>query len=140
MGKGGSERYFFEHLDPDFPSGYLTKRSYRGFVFALDLGRMPLAEHARAVGRCQDQLETIWDLRQAVFNSDTRHEILRKFEGGLDDVQGFEGVKLDTQLHGKLEALGMNDCFEIKQRTVKQLVNYNEVEMLHLLYFFRCIV
>ena len=48
------------------------------FIFAFNFRRVPLVEHARAVGGGEYQLKTVGDLLEAVFYCDAGHAILRK--------------------------------------------------------------
>ncbi len=72
------QRYFFQHLDADFPGCDFAQSGYSGFVFAFYFRRVPLVEHTGPVGGCEYQLETIGDLLEAVFDSDAGHAIVRK--------------------------------------------------------------
>ena len=45
-------------------------------------------------------------------------------------MQCFEDFGLCTKLRGKPETLSVDDRLEVKQRALKQLVDYNEVELL----------
>src|SRR5690606_590730 len=62
-----------QHFDPDLAGGDLAQRGHRRLVLRFDLRRVPLREHARAVGGRQRELETIGDLLQAVFDGDAGH-------------------------------------------------------------------
>src|SRR5205814_8140001 len=63
-----------QHLDADLAGGDFAQRGDTGLVLALDLGRVALAQHARAVGRGQHELKTVGDLVQAVFDGDAGHD------------------------------------------------------------------
>jgi hypothetical protein len=80
----GLKRHFFQHFDADFALGNLAQGSDTGLVFALDLGRMALAEHAGAVAGRQHQVKAVWDFYEAVFNGDTGHEKV-SFEGWVNE-------------------------------------------------------
>jgi len=71
----GSARYFFEHFDAHFAFCYFPQSRDAGLVFALDLGGVALAEHACAISGRQNQLKTVGDLGQTVFNSDACHDV-----------------------------------------------------------------
>jgi hypothetical protein len=55
-----------------------------------------------------------------------------KFSEKLGDIERLESSGPCAALRCKLEPLGVNDCFQIKKRPVKQLVDYNEVKLLGL--------
>ena len=67
--------YFFEHFNADFAIGNLSQSRDTGLVFALDLGGVALAEHASTVGGSQNQLKTVGDLSQTIFNCDACHGV-----------------------------------------------------------------
>lgn len=72
---------FFQHFQANFTGCNFAQSCDGWFVFTFYLWRVALAEHACPVGRGQYQLEAIGNLHQAVFNSNTGHEILRKTRG-----------------------------------------------------------
>ena len=54
-----SDRDFAQHLEADLAGGDLAQRGDAGLVLGLDLRRVALAQHARAVGRGEHQLEAV---------------------------------------------------------------------------------
>jgi hypothetical protein len=123
----GSERHFLEHLDADLAGSNFAQGGYTWLVLALNFGGVTLAEHAGTVSGCQHELEAIGDLFQAIFNGNTGHDFSKR----LRDVQRFECFSSGTTLRRKLEPLRVDYGFQIEERTVKQLVDYNEVEFIH---------
>ena len=84
--KDRSAWHFLEHFNADLAGGNFAQRRHARLVAALDARRVPLAEHARPVGGCQHQLETVGDLLKAVFDGDAGHGgVLRKLQGMLSD-------------------------------------------------------
>ena len=79
--QSGLERYFFQHFNADFACSDFAQGGDASLVFALDLGRMALVQHACAVSGGQHQLKAVGDLQQAVFYSNTGHGILRRTRG-----------------------------------------------------------
>src|SRR5690606_806977 len=71
-----SGRHASEHLDADQSGGDLAQRRNRGLVFRVELRRVPLCEHARAIGGRKRQLEAVRDSLQAVFDGDASHGAL----------------------------------------------------------------
>jgi hypothetical protein len=54
-------------------------------------------------------------------------------------MQCFERFSPSATLRRELESLGMNNRFQVKKRTIKQFVDYNEVKLMHLCHFNRCV-
>src|SRR4029453_12428602 len=67
------DRHLFQHVDADLAGGDLAQRGDAGLVLGLDLGRVALAQHARAIGRGEHELEAVRDLDEAVFAGDAGH-------------------------------------------------------------------
>src|SRR5262249_12947827 len=68
-----SGRHFAQHFDSDLLRGDLAQRCDRRFVLGFDLRRMALREVTCAIGRSECELEPIWNVLQAVFDSDACH-------------------------------------------------------------------
>ena len=68
-----SARNLLQHFQSDFAFGDFAQRGNAGFVFAFNLGGMSLAEHAGAVSCSQNQLETVGDFFEAIFDGDAGH-------------------------------------------------------------------
>jgi hypothetical protein len=77
------QRHFFQHFDADLAGGNFTQGGDSRLVFAFNLRRVTLAQHASAIGRSQHQLETVGDLLETVFDGDAGHGILRNYKGML---------------------------------------------------------
>src|SRR4051812_9654145 len=65
-----SARNLLEHFKTDMAGRDFAQSGYAGLVFALDLGRVALAQHARAVSGGQHELKAVGNLVEAVFNGD----------------------------------------------------------------------
>ena len=68
-----SARNLFQHFQTDFTLGNFAQRGDAGFVFAFNLGSMPLAEHSGTVSCGQNQLKTVGDFFEAIFDGDAGH-------------------------------------------------------------------
>jgi hypothetical protein len=53
----------------------LARKKHARLVAALDLWRVALAQHTRPVRGGENQLETVRDLLQAVFNGNAGHGV-----------------------------------------------------------------
>lgn len=88
---------------------------------------MALAEHARTVSGGQNELETVRDLLQTVFDSDSSHvndEVMmdgkRRFDlADRRDPQRTEHVLMGADLLCVLEAVSVNDCLQVKEGAFK---------------------
>jgi hypothetical protein len=109
-----SEGNFFQHFNSDFPCRDFAQRSDRGLIFALNLGRMALAEHAGAVGGGKHQLKAIGDLLEAIFNSNSGHGVLSS-----GNMECREGRRFSAPLGFKPQSLCMHYRFQIEQCRVK---------------------
>jgi hypothetical protein len=134
------QRDFFQHFQSNLASSDFSQSRYGRFVLAFYLGCMPLAEHARPVSGGKYQLKAIGNLLQAVFYSNTSHESLQKNQGVHSGyVQCGKRLSSGAALRRKFETLRVNDCFEVKKRTVKKFVDYNEVKFTDLRDLNRCV-
>ncbi|MNS61587.1 hypothetical protein D3C72_946190 [compost metagenome] len=77
-----SARHFLEHLDADLAFGDFAQGRDGGLVLALDLGGVALAQHARTVRGGENELETVRDLNETIFDGDAGHdEFFRSVSG-----------------------------------------------------------
>src|SRR5664279_632777 len=77
---GRSGRNLAQHFLADFAGGDLAQGGHAVLVLRFDLGRVALAQHARAVGGGEHELEAVGDLFQAVFNGDAGHVVVPRLE------------------------------------------------------------
>ena len=62
-----------QHFQANFTLCNFTQCGDAGFVLAFNLGGMPLAEHSGAVSCGQNQLKTVRDFFEAIFDGDAGH-------------------------------------------------------------------
>jgi hypothetical protein len=107
-----SDRNLAQHFDAHFASGDFAQCRHSGFVLGFDFGRMTLAEHARAVGGSQNQLETVGDLGQTVFNGNAGHaDSKREKTKKSVETQGGKNAGFAAFLCPVLEPLRVNNGF-----------------------------
>src|SRR6188768_2360834 len=73
---GRSAGHLLQHFEADLAFGDFAQRGHGRLVLALDLGRVALAQHAGAIRGGEHELETVRDLKQAVFDGDAGHDEL----------------------------------------------------------------
>jgi hypothetical protein len=93
-----SARYLLEHLEADLAFGDFAQGGHGGLVLALDLGGVALAQHARAVGGGQDELEAVRDVDETIFDGDAGHdENLSVGERGLEYQGMFSAANVSAR-------------------------------------------
>ena len=116
-----SNLHFFQHFRADFASSDFAQSGNAGLVFALDLGRVALAEHACTVGGRQNEFKAIRNLLEAIFNSDTGHETTPVEESGAlsVNIEGGECGSFGSALSCKLQSLSVSNRFQVENGTFK---------------------
>lgn len=119
-----------EHFQSDLAIGDLAQGCHAWLVLRLDLRGVPLAQHARTVSGSQHELKAVGDFFEAVFDRDAGHGQNSETCAGnaSGNAKGLKHFRPGSALGRVLEALRVNDGFEIEKRTLEQLIDYNEIE------------